>query len=453
MILAPARMGSAKGHWYKEPPLNAIFSWIDAIPAILRIALIFVLILFAIKRNWSLGNAFLAGSLGLGIVFGMEPLAIARSMGWALVDPKTLSLAVVVSLILVLSHTLEKSGQMARLLDGFKGLIQKPKVNLVIFPALIGLLPMPGGAIFSAPMVKNLGHGHRLSSAQLSYINYWFRHIWEYWWPLYPGILLTTALAGVDLWRLVLFTAPLTLIAVVAGYWPLRGSVAGPATSSSQKGVLPFLKELAPIAFVIVFGLSCGLLFSAVFPQGLLSIAKETGLILALLIALFWVWQANRVAWAARWAIVKNPAVVKMIYMVAAILIFKGILEDSQAVDQVSREMLRWHIPLLPITMLLPFLVGGVAGITIAFVGTTFPILISLIDTLGHHALMLPYLMLALASGFAGVLVSPLHLCFLLSNEYFRTTLMPVYKLMRVPLLALLIGAVAYFEVLCYWKG
>lgn len=96
-----------------------------------------------------------------------------------------------------------------------------------------------------------------------------------------------------------------------------------------------------------------------------------------------------------------------MIYMVSAILIFKQVLAESGAVTDVSQEMLQWHIPLVPIAMLLPFLVGAVAGITIAFVGTTFPILISLIQAFGQTHLMLPYLMLALASGFAGVLLSP----------------------------------------------
>jgi hypothetical protein len=431
--------------------LDAFFVRIDAIPSIARIGLIFVLILLMIKRKWSLGNAFLAGSIGLGIVFGMAPLAIARSVCMALVHPKTLSLALVVSLILVLSHCLENSGQMARLLDRFKGLIRNPRVNLVTFPALIGLLPMPGGAIFSAPMVKTLGQDHKLTPAHLSYTNYWFRHIWEYWWPLYPGILLTTALANVDLWQIVAYTGPLTLVALAAGYWPLRGLISAPVTTLSQKTALPFFKELTPIVFVIVFGLILGFFFSWLFTPPLLSIAKELGLIMALLISIFWVWQANQMDFTARWAIVKNPALLKMIYMVAAILIFKGILEDSQAVAQVSREMLRWNMPLLPIVMLLPFLVGAVAGITIAFVGTTFPILISLIDTMGNNALLLPYLMLALATGFAGVLLSPLHLCFLLSNEYFRTTLIPVYKLMTVPLISLLVGAVVYFQILRYW--
>jgi hypothetical protein len=258
-------------------------------------------------------------------------------------------------------------------------------------------------------------------------------------------------LANVDLWQIVAYTGPLTLVALAAGYWPLRGLISAPGATLSQKTALPFLKELMPIVFVIVFGLILGLFFSWIFTPPLLSIAKELGLIMALLISIFWVWQANHMDFTARWAIVKNPALLKMVYMVAAILIFKGILEDSQAVTQVSRDMLRWHMPLLPIVMLLPFLVGAVAGITIAFVGTTFPILISLIDTVGNNALLLPYLMLALATGFVGVLVSPLHLCFLLSNEYFRTTLIPVYKLMIVPLISLLVGAVVYFEILRYW--
>jgi len=250
------------------------------------------------------------------------------------------------------------------------------------------------------------------------------------------------------LWQLVAVSGPITIVALAVGYWPLRGLPRTPATAPPRKAALPFLKELMPIVFVIVFGVIMGLFFSRLLPPALLPVSKEAGLILALLIALFWTWRANRMGGAALWDILKNPALIKMIYMVAAILVFNGILEDSRAVTRVSQEMLDWNMPLLPIVMLLPFLVGVVAGITIAFVGTTFPILISLIDTLGQNTLLLPYLMLALVSGFAGVLVSPLHLCLLLSNEYFRTTLIPVYRIMRVPLLSLVLSAFLYFQAL-----
>ena len=424
----------------------------EHIPAIVRILIIFILILIAIKRNWMLGNAFLGGALGLGLLFAMTPLTIGRSFLASTLHPKTLSLTVIVGLILVLSHSLERSGQMARLLESFKGLLSRPRINLVVFPALIGLLPMPGGAIFSAPMVKNIGRDHHLSQSPLSYINYWFRHIWEYWWPLYPGILLTTALAGVDLWHLVFFTSPLTVVAVLAGYWPLRGVIAGtrPADGNASRAIGPFLHNLAPIAGVIFGGLGLGALFSAWLSGSWHLIAKELGLILALVLAIFWVWQRNGMPWRLRWQIVAQPAMLKMLYMVTAILLFKGILEDSGAVGRISQEMIQRHIPLMPISMMLPFLVGGVGGITIAFVGATFPILITLIQAMGQSHLMLPYMMLALASGFAGVLLSPLHLCLLLSNEYFETSLIPVYRHMRIPMAVLIVAAVGYFTILRY---
>ncbi|MDJ0810222.1 MAG: DUF401 family protein [Desulfobacterales bacterium] len=426
---------------------------LDNIPAVVRILLVFALILFLMKRRWSLGNAFVTGSVSLGLIFGMPPLPIVKAVIMSLLEPKTLSLAAVVSLILVLSHSLEKSGQMGRLLENYKGLVRRPRLNLVIFPALIGLLPMPGGAIFSAPMVKNLGATHHLSGAVMSYINYWFRHIWEYWWPLYPGILLTTAMAGIDLWRLVVFSMPLTVVAVAAGYWPLRGSTINDREKGGLKPLGPFLRELAPIVFVILCGLGLGLLLSVLVPPSGRPVAKETGLILALMAAIFWVWRQNRMPVKTCVAIVTQPAMVKMVYMVAGILIFKGILEDSGAVVRLSREMLDWQIPLVPIAMLLPFIVGLVGGITIAFVGATFPILISLVNALGQGDLMLPYMMLALVCGFAGVLISPLHLCLLLSNEYFDTSIGEVYRCLRVPVMALAVGGVAYFGVLCLGMG
>jgi hypothetical protein len=193
-----------------------------------------------------------------------------------------------------------------------------------------------------------------------------------------------------------------------------------------------------------------GELLFAVLPAGSRSLAKEVGLIAALCVGIEWVWHVNRMPARNRWAIVIQPALLKMIYLVTAILIFKGILEDSGAVRQVSQEILHWQIPLVAVAVILPFIVGGVGGITIAFVGTTFPILISLIHTMGQSHLMLPYLALSLVSGFTGVLLSPLHLCLLLSNAYFETALMPVYREMIVPLLALLGGGCLYFAILRY---
>jgi integral membrane protein (TIGR00529 family) len=429
-------------------------SFLSTIPALIRILIVFAVILLCIHRKLALGHCFSLGAFILGILFGMYPVAILKSAAMALSHPKTLSLAAVVSLILVLSHSLEAAGQMQRLLERFQGLIRIPAINIVIFPALIGLLPMPGGAIFSAPMVKNMGCRGQLNAADLSYVNYWFRHIWEYWWPLYPGVLLITALGSFNLWSLVLKALPMTVVAVAAGYWPLRGKLSfrrqghRSAPSAASPSPLPFIKELTPILIVIVLGIVIGAGLSRLRLCG--HIAKETGLIIALLLAILLVWQTNGISMATRRKILFNRKLGSMVYMVASILIFKGILEDSQAVDAVSSELLVWGIPLTVVAVALPMLVGLVSGITIAFVGTTFPILISLIHASpANHALLLPYLILGLVSGFVGVLFSPLHVCLLLSNEYFETSLDQVYRHLLVPCLAMLIAALSYFQILC----
>jgi hypothetical protein len=506
--------------------MNFFETILEPVPALVRVLFVFALMLVAIRKKVSLGNAFFFGALILGVLFGMGPLGLGRSVAWSLIHPKTLSLAVIVCLILVLSHSMEVTGQMKRLLDSFRGLIKPPRLNLVVFPALIGLLPMPGGAIFSAPMVKTLGARLNLSPGLLSYTNYWFRHVWEYWWPLYPGVLLTTALADLHLWVFVVGLFPLTLVSIGIGYVPLRGmrveeekgsgrvesavgqagalgNAAGPpdeapatrermeptagareeadyavtpefgedaeggsatpgggcvrgdgGRSAAAEGrtdpghpkVKPFLKELIPILIAIGLGLGLGLVFSPFLEQT--GVSKEIGLTVALLVAIGWVWRVNRLSFKERWNIVTQRQVLRVFYMVAGILIFKGMLEDSHAVEAISGELLALEVPLVPITMVLCFLVGGVTGITIAFVGTTFPIVISLVNSFGESQFMLAYMMLGLASGFAGVLLSPLHLCLLLSNEYFDTGLGRVYPHLVLPCGVLLAASWLYFMLL-----
>src|SRR6056297_2358693 len=104
------------------------------IPALIRIALIFLVIIIAIRKNVSLANGFLAGSLMLAVFFRLSPPDTAGSVWSCLSDPKTLSLCVIIALILVFSKSLEDCGQLKRLLDNFQGLVKSPRLNLAVFP-------------------------------------------------------------------------------------------------------------------------------------------------------------------------------------------------------------------------------------------------------------------------------------------------------------------------------
>jgi len=417
---------------------------LDSIPATIRVCVVFVAILFAIRKRLSLGSAFLLGAFFLSLLFMMPLPNLLAAIGKAVVFPKTLSLATIVSLILILSHSMEQTGQMQRMLNAFKGLIGNPRLNLIVFPALIGLLPMPGGAVFSAPMVKQLGENSRLSGSQLSFINYWFRHIWEYWWPLYPGILLATVLADVNLALLVSVMAPLTIVSVSFGLMMLKQTrIDMDVRYPPRQSVKPFFVELLPILIVIIPGLMLGLWISRAAAP--ISIGKELGLIIALCLAIAWVGYKNHLQLSRLLKLSANRDMLKMVYMVFTILIFKEMLEGSGAVDLISDELIMLNIPLFIITIVLPFLVGLITGITVAFVGSTFPILAPLIHSLDPAASIMPYVMLAMACGFAGVLLSPLHLCLILSNEYFKADIKAVYRLLWLPCVGLMTISCIYF--------
>ena len=421
---------------------------LEHIPAIIKMVIIFFLVLFCIRKKLSLGNAFLLGSLFLSILFGLKPQATITSIFASVTDPKTLSIAAVVSLILVLSSSMELAGQMQRMLKNFQGLVSSPRLNLVIFPALIGLLPMPGGAVFSAPMVKELGMRSKLTEAQLSFVNYWFRHIWEHWWPLYPGILLTTVITEISLLAIIAVMCPFTAVAVWLGYRALKGPDSLPTNDNKnpRRPLWPFIKELVPILVVIFPGLGLGVLLSKLFPA--LPVSKEIGLILALCMAIAWVWYQNGTSKKQIFSTLTNPQLLKMMYMIAAILIFKGILTDSRAAAAISQELIQMHIPLVLIAVVLPLLVGMSGGIVIAFVGSTLPILVPMIHSLGQAPFLPAYVMLILVSGFTGVMLSPMHLCFLLSNQYFGVTLGSVYRHLWKPCASLVAAAMIYFWIL-----
>jgi len=82
----------------------------------------------------------------------------------------------------------------------------------------------------------------------------------------------------------------------------------------------------------------------------------------------------------------------------------------------------------------LPLLVGFATGLSLGFVGITFPLLLPFMasdSAVNSYALFLAY-----ASGVAGYLLSPVHLCLILSVEYFQANLAKVYRYILPPLLA-----------------
>lgn len=411
--------------------------------------MVFSLILILNRLRLQLSLSLLIGSLLLALLTGLGPGAWIRGALAAITSMQTLSLVTIIGLILIMSRLMEDSGHMKRLVDSFTRLSKDARIVGSFMPALIGLLPMPGGALFSAPMVETSLNERSVSGEQKTVLNYWFRHIWEYWWPLYPGVVLAIALLGVDTWRFITFMAPLTLLSLMAGVifilLPLgrfESRREGHPTWSQIKG---FLWEIMPILIVIlVILLLLGLTrFLHLFDINI-KISGVTSILPGLLAAILWVCLVNHIPLRQFRAALLDKSALPLLLLIFSIMIFKTIMTESQAVSQVRDEMMAYKIPVLLVIMILPFISGIITGVAMGFVGASFPLIIPLFHTNQTFDYM-AFAALAYTFGYMGMMLSPVHLCLLVSKDYYKASLMKSYRHLLPPVISVLIGAVILF--------
>ncbi|MCB2225317.1 MAG: DUF401 family protein [Desulfarculaceae bacterium] len=420
-------------------------------PALVKVLAVFALVVTVSRLKLHLGLCLALGGLLLGLGMGLGPAQTAVAAGKALIAPVSLRLALAVALMLVLSHLMKESGQLERIVATFGKLVSSPRATAAVMPAIIGLLPMPGGALFSAPMVEAScpanGAGGK-QGALLSSVNYWFRHHGEYWWPMYPGIILAISLLGVGTISFMLVMLPIALVHLASGVWLLLRRLPEPpqADHRAAGSLGAFLKELAPILVMIaVVILVSGLesLWPAPGPPWPGGAPLISGLVAALVAAAL----ANRTPPAKVLAMFARREVLSLLGLVVGIMIFQGLMKSSGAVGAIQGELNHYGIPPLVMVALLPFISGLVIGVGVGYVAASLPVVVPLISHYtGTH--YLAHGMLAFASGFFGMMLSPLHLCFLLSRDYFKCTLSACYPYLYGPIAVTAGFMVVWFLIL-----
>lgn len=78
----------------------------------------------------------------------LGPIKLVHSALFSLTRLQTISLFLIVGFILILSRLMKESGHLDRIVESFGKLSKDDRTASLVMPALIGLLPMPGGALF-----------------------------------------------------------------------------------------------------------------------------------------------------------------------------------------------------------------------------------------------------------------------------------------------------------------
>jgi integral membrane protein (TIGR00529 family) len=379
------------------------------------------LVLFLLRVRVPSGPAVFCGSLALAMLV-LGPNGTPRLMLAALVDVQTLRLFGIVVCALTMSRLMELRGMLVRLANALEGI--GPRLAIHVAPIAIGLMPLPGGALVSATAVKDLVRRMRLTPEQATFINFWYRHICEFATPVYPGVIMAGVFLSVGLGTLLLHLAPIWLLMIAFGSVVsiriLRGAPV-PEPGGGARGSIP--REIVRSAWPV-------LLVVALVVAGL----DAAPAFLATLVALPLVLRLSRGEVVAGLKCGFEPRILFLLY---AVMLYKTVVEASGAAQAMFDDMQALGMPPLIILTGLPLLIGFATGLSSAMVGISIPLLTPFL--LHGSSLDGPSFLLAYGAGGLGYMLSPLHLCLVLSAEYFKARLAAVYRYLLPPAVAILL--------------
>ena len=385
-------------------------------------------ILLLLRLKLPPGPAVFIGSLLLAFL-ALGPADIPQLVLAAVVDIQTFRLLAIVICALTMSRMMEMKGMLVRLANALEAI--GPKLAIQVAPVAIGLLPLPGGAVVSATAMKDLVRRLKLSPEQATFINFWFRHLCEFATPVYPGIIMAGVFLAVPLSTILLNLAPIWILMLISGAllsWRiLRDSPVSDVTESARNSVPRELGRSAwPVALVFILVL-LGMDAAPAFMVTVLALVLQQRLSVAEV--------GNGLAYGFN---------LKIIFLLCAVMIFKSVVEASGAAQALFDEMYAFGMPPIVVLIALPMLIGFSTGLSSAMVGISIPLVMPFIAPGGELNGMA--FLLAYGAGGLGYLLSPLHLCLILSTEYFNARLLAVYRYLLPPAAVVLTGiTVLYF--------
>lgn len=415
----------------------------------------FVLIIYLLRKRFSIGISMLSGTTILIIFSGMSLEAIGRVL-WNIISASAnITLFFTILFVSILAEILSKTEGLDRMVSSLKALFPDVRFLVISLPALVGILSFPGGAIFSAPMVQSSGEAVSLSPLKKALSNVFYRHLFYLVNPVYSGMILMSEVSGLRIMDYILFNIGTLIVALVFSFWfifqyrtdqnydevPVPDSEAPINQKSfdeSNSTIHSFINKIIEVVRSFLPFLVIVAMFLSNIP---LFIAILCGMVIALLNYL------PRENWLStlitRFRYIISGIKLPLLFGVVGVVVFQDFVVASNAVDTLAEGMTRVGVPLLLLAAALPYLVGMLTGNPWAVIATTVPLLMPALP----EELKGAYLGVVFVSGLVGYLNSPLHLCFILSNEYFGLSWKDVVPKLHIMSMVMLVGSLITFFV------
>lgn len=404
------------------------------------VAVAFGSVMYLVSRRVSMGVSLLIGTIILGLLSGLGLQGFFSAAVQGVISPMTIELAIAVALVSGLGKLMKESGDLKLTIDALVVLFRNPKILSMMVPSLIGTLNVPGGAIMSAPMVEENSKILGLDANTKAAVNVFSRHIGYFIYPLYTSTIILSGFFGIQKSVLIRHNVVAMLVGLAVAYWLFyRGVDAGEIAQQEDNNsmicnIKDFLLGFSPILIALVLVLVLDLPFY-----------------LALAVAVFFALTRSLPADKWREGFISRVHQLftewidyKLVLTIVGLMTFKSVIEASGAVNSMAETLLAYGIPLPMMVVALGLLAAYLTGAHMAAGG----ILAALFVPLVPETFAAPYVALLFTAMTLGYMASPIHLCLVLTNQYFEAKYWPVLRKLLVPGVAMLAVAIIQFVIL-----
>lgn len=405
---------------------------------LLGVIIAFIVIIVLIRKKFNFGLSLILGSLIVGVFSLREidpvdiPKAIIEASFYSFktdqIVTQTIELALLMTLIFILAKLMQETGAITKLIDSLRTFFSKGG-TLGVIPAVYGLMPVPGGALFSAPMINKEGDKYHLDKNQKNFLNIWFRHVW---FPIYPIssamiLICSEKFSDINIYSLILANVPAFIAIIIIGFILLKKFITNAPKQQTNptkdySGLMFILPPIVPLVFYAVLQL-----FG--FPQ---IRSFLIGVVFSIILVYF-ITNINRRDYIQA---LKKSLTWKLGVAIFGIMIFREMFEVSGANVIIADMIGNLPFPAIWMVALIPLLLGSLTGYNLGAIALSYFLVEPFFSYTGIGIIGLTSIIFM--SSFVGYLVSPIHLCNVLSSDYLKTDTTRMYK-MFIPAAVLLL--------------
>lgn len=396
---------------------------------IIKLIVIFTGIVFFIKLKKPLYISILVGAV-ISVILYRIPIITSFQLAFKSCTSKdTISLVLAFYTITYVQRMMEKRGHLLLAEKSLDNIFNSRRINAMIAPFVIGLLPSAGAVLIAAPIVQNAS-GDYLTREEQTFVTSYYRHISEAFLPTYSSILLALDLSGVDMTKFVVGMLPMVAILFILGYVFYVRKIPksnGISQSKDKKDdIINLIISLWPIAVTITIILTLKIpVYMAVIPV----------IIVSAILNKFSVDELIRM--------VKTAFETKLIVSTVMIMIFKELLTFTGVIGRLPEYFEK--LPIHPaIIFSLIFVIGTLVAGSQAIIALALPLAFATIPD-GGLALMI----LLMCMTYIAMQVSPTHICLAIVTEAFDVSFIELVK-KTFPILIIFTAITAVYSYLLF---